>query len=95
MILQVLKKPGFHGVSSTTNPHDIPSVSQETWGFYSWEISRIRFNGGTNLVPYFWPYELGGYPLKKSGLKNRPRLYGSRYLQYLSDPEDLPLIMGR
>ena len=28
------------------------------------EISRIRFNGGTSLVTYFWPYELWGYSLK-------------------------------
>ena len=28
-----------------------------------WEISRIRFNGGTVYVPYVWPYELWGYSL--------------------------------
>ena len=38
---------------------------------FQWEISRIRFNGGT-LVPYVWPYFGGISPY--IGLKNRPYL---------------------
>ena len=33
-------------------------------------------HGGTNLVPYFWPYELGGYSLKIRPEKYRPNIYG-------------------
>jgi len=45
-----------------------------------WEISRIRFIGGTVLLYHMFGHINWGYTSKNIALKNRPNIYG-RYLQ--------------